>query len=143
VNTKLKGDIAESHVIAAFLKAGKTVLMPFGDRNRYDLALEQDGDFKRVQVKTGRMRGNSLQFSSCSVTSESGKVKHAHYKGQIDLFAVYDPETQKIYLVPVDLCHERDTKLLLKGSSRNQHKPLLASDFEFTCPVSSFGRARA
>lgn len=131
MNTKQKGDIAEAQVIAALLKAGKNVLMPFGDRNRYDCVLEEDGRFERIQVKTGRRKGQSLQFNSYSVTSENGRVKHVHYKGQIDTFAVYDPVDGKIYLVPVGMCRERDTKLLLTGSSRNQFTPLVARDYEF------------
>lgn len=113
------------------MKSGKNVLLPFGDRNRYDCVVEENGKFERIQVKTGRRNGRSLQFNSYSVTSENGQVKHVHYKGQIDKFAVYDPVDGKIYLVPVDLCRERDTKLLLNGSSRNQFTPLLAREYEF------------
>ena len=131
MNTKQKGDISEAQVLAALLKAGKNVLMPFGDRNRYDLVIEENGKFQRVQVKTGQLKTCSIKFSSSSVTSENGHVKHCHYKNQIDLFAVYVPETQVMYLVPVNLCRERDTKLSITGVSRNGHKPLLAKDFEF------------
>jgi PD-(D/E)XK endonuclease len=131
VNTKQKGDIAEAQVLAAFLKAGMSVLMPFGDRSRYDLVVEESGKFKRIQVKTGRVKGTSLIFNSYSVTSENGRVKHVNYRGQVDYFAVYNPSSGKIYMVPVHLCRDRDTRLSFTGDSRNQHKVLRASNFEF------------
>lgn len=132
MNTKQKGDIAEAQVIAAMLKDGFSVLIPFGDRNRYDFVLEENGEYLRIQVKTGSRCGKSLRFKSCSTTTEAGRVKHVHYKGQADVFAVYDPISGKIYLVPVENCGERDTRLSLNGKPRNQHKPLLAVDFEFS-----------
>jgi hypothetical protein len=131
VTTKQKGDISEAQVLAAFLKAGFNVLIPFGDRNRYDCVIEQNGTFKRIQVKTARFIGSSLVFGGYSVTTENGRIKHAHYKGDVELFAVYSPDLNKIYLVPPDRCRDRETRLSLSGVSRNQYSVLLASDFEW------------
>ena len=46
-NSKSVGDITQSQVMAALLRRGKIVLMPFGDNCRYDLVVEQDGLFFR------------------------------------------------------------------------------------------------
>ena len=39
-NSKSVGDITQSQVMAALLKHGKNVLMPFGDNCRYDLVVD-------------------------------------------------------------------------------------------------------
>lgn len=135
MNTKQKGDIAEAHVLAAFLKAGLNVLIPFGDRSRYDCVIEADGCFKRIQVKTGRLESSSIEFNAYSVTTRNGRIAHMPYTGQADAFAVYCPPLDKLYLVPVEKCQKFGTRLSLSGKSRNQFKPLVAADFEW--PVSS------
>ena len=61
-NSKSVGDITQSQVMAALLKHGKNVLMPFGDNCRYDLVVEQEGLFFRIQCKTGRMSRGAVVF---------------------------------------------------------------------------------
>lgn len=50
--TKHTGDISESLVTSMLLRRGYNVLRPIGDRLPYDLCIEQDGVFVRIQVKT-------------------------------------------------------------------------------------------
>jgi hypothetical protein len=136
VNTKQKGDIAEGHVLAAFLKAGKTVLMPFGDRNRYDLVVDEGGKFIRVQVKHGRIRNGAVEFNTCSVSTDKGKIVQRDYHGEVDLFAVYCSANDKVYVVPVDACGSSETRLLLSAKRQaNQFAVRLAADFEFQAPL--------
>jgi hypothetical protein len=47
MNSKIIGDVSEAAVIAALLKSGVNVLIPFGDRSRYDVVIEKDGKFER------------------------------------------------------------------------------------------------
>jgi hypothetical protein len=102
VTTKQTGDISEAVVTAALLRAGKTVLAPFGDRSRYDIALDEDGKLVRIQVKTGWVSDGCLVFRTCSSTRQKGQRVETRYSGQIEYFAVYHREADKIYLVPVD-----------------------------------------
>ena len=102
MNTKAVGDMSQGAVIAALLKAGQVVLLPFGDNQRYDLVVEQNGEFKRVQVKTGRLKDGSIRFQTCSTYAHRGRGKK-DYRGQADLFGIYCPENEKTYLVPVDV----------------------------------------
>jgi hypothetical protein len=136
VNTKQKGDIAEGHVLAAFLKAGKTVLMPFGDRNRYDLVVDEGGRFIRVQVKHGRIREGAVEFNTCSVSTDKGKVVQRAYHGEIDIFAVYCSENDKVYVVPVEACGSSNTRLRVDDKRQaNQFALRRAADFEFRAPL--------
>ena len=56
MNSKDVGEISEGMVLAALLRARKIVLRPFGDNQRYDLVVDEDGTFVRIQCKTARLK---------------------------------------------------------------------------------------
>ena len=85
-----------------FIKAGKIVLIPIGDNERYDFVIDEDGRFRRIQVKTGKVKNGAIEFSTASTNLENGKWVRHGYRGQIDDFAVYCPKLDKVYLVPID-----------------------------------------
>jgi PD-(D/E)XK endonuclease len=97
------GAVTEGRVLAALLAAGHAVAVPFGVA-RYDLVLDMDGDLQRVQCKTGRLRNGAVVFNLYSVRrgGTPGKFDNAPYRGQVDLFGVFCPDTDKVYLVPID-----------------------------------------
>lgn len=139
---KSKGELSEGMVLAALLRAGKVVLQPFGDNQRYDLVIDENGVFVRIQCKTGKLSsdGSFLIFSTCSSQNhrEMGKQD---YRGQIELFGVYSPELDKVYFVPVDQVGLRSACLRIKPTANKQNKGVrLASDFS-SFPDSSVGRA--
>jgi len=49
------GTRTEAVVLAELVKRGYRVLLPFGHNHRYDLVLDVEGRFVRVQCKTGRL----------------------------------------------------------------------------------------
>ena len=98
---KSKGERSEGAVLAALLKKGYVVLLPFGDNQRYDLVVDSPAGFQRIQCKTGKITGGAIAFSTCSVESK-GKHERKDYCGQADLFGVFVPDLDKVYLVPVD-----------------------------------------
>jgi PD-(D/E)XK endonuclease len=99
MNSKAKGEISEGHVIAHLLKRGYSVSMPFGDNQRYDLIWDDGERLWRAQVKTARLRQGCIVFNCTSINGFTGK--RTGYEGQIDLFLVYSPDTDKVYRVPV------------------------------------------
>jgi hypothetical protein len=116
-NPKAIGERSEAAIIAKLLLRGDVVLMPFGDNQRYDLVIERDGRFVRVQCKTGRIKNGVVAFNCCS---NAGGYRKRSYRGEIDLFAVFCPENGQIYLVPVDdvpntIAHLRIDKTEPKG----------------------------
>lgn len=127
-------------VLARLSQAGERISIPFGDKDRYDLVLDRQGEFKRVQCKTGRLRGDVVRFHVKSVYLNSiGKPVVTHYKGQVDFFGVYCPELDTAYLVPEsevgrNICHLRVRK---NGNFRNGSGIRWAKDFE----IRSGGRA--
>ncbi len=106
-NTSLTGEVCRTQIIAALTLQGRTVLVPMGDFQRYDLGIDlgtDDGRFLRVQCKTGRLRKGAIIFYPCSVDSRSkqGGCIRKSYVGQVELFGVYCPDLGKCYLVPVE-----------------------------------------
>ena len=124
------------------------VLLPFGENHRYDLLIDEGDRFIRVQCKTGRLRNGAIWFNTCSYTyhhpSNRGTKPYKHaYKGQADAFGVYCPDTDRVYLVPVDEVGSNCATLRVDPPKNNQSKRVRwAQDYEL-CPgrVSSVGRA--
>jgi hypothetical protein len=100
VDTNQIGDTSLAAVLTALLKVGKVVLFPWGNAQRYDLVLDDEGRFYRVQIKTGKLirNGKAVMFRTANYV----KGRYKHYQGEIELFGVYCPENEKVYLVPVE-----------------------------------------
>lgn len=129
MNTKDVGDISEAQVLAAFLRSGETILMPFGDNKRYDLVLDRGGQFVRVQVKTGRIRNGAVHFKTCSSDRDA---RVACYLGEADLFAVYCPGNHRVYVIPVEVCGLRECTLRLEPEKSRQYAGVrAAADYEY------------
>lgn len=100
MRTGEKGNLSEARILAAFVAAGYLVSVPFGSGHKYDFVVDDSTRLLRVQCKTGRVKGGKLLFNAYS-QSGNGSVKMG-YRGLADLFAVLNPEDDKVYLVPVD-----------------------------------------
>ena len=133
-DTNSTGDISESAIITRFLQLGHVVLTPYGGNQRYDLVIEDaDGQFWRIQCKTGRIDADSTAIRfSIAIRNVTGKNKQSrNYRGQCDYFAVYNEELNKVYLVPVDQVGTASGTLRLTTRKNNQEKNTLwAKDYE-------------
>lgn len=130
MNSKTVGERTEAIILAELLKAGYVVLLPFGDNQRYDMVVEIDGKFQRVQCKTARLLRGTLNFKTCSTYAHRGRPSRG-YRGQADLFGVYSPDTGKVYLVPVEEVGEVEGTLRLEQPLNGQIKGIrMASSFE-------------
>ncbi len=94
------GHRSEAAVLAELVRRGYRVLLPFGVNQRYDLVLENDGRFLRAQCKTGRLRNGVIQFSAVSIQSNTNGTRVRHYTGEVDLFVVYCPDNECVYVIP-------------------------------------------
>jgi len=130
MNAKTVGDISEAMVLAALVRVGKDVLIPWGDNLRYDLAYEEGGKLIRVQCKTARPVGNgSITFPTSSRLGNPGG-KRRDYRGQIEFFGVYYPPIQEVYLVPVNSVGVSLANLRIEPPGNNQAKKILwAKDY--------------
>jgi PD-(D/E)XK endonuclease len=108
----------------ALRMAGLRVLLPFGENTRYDLVVEQDGQFSRIQCKTGRFRGGAVVFKTVSSYAHhrSAQVARRGYQGEIDYFGVHCAETGGVYLVPIDEVPGTDGRLRVDPALNGQQE---------------------
>jgi hypothetical protein len=101
------GAISQAKVLSALTVAGKVVLAPCMNVRPYDFVIEEGERFLRVQVKTGRLFRGAVCFRPHRLRAakrETGwKRRVTDYRGEVDLFGVYCPENDSVYLVPIDV----------------------------------------
>jgi hypothetical protein len=125
------GEKSEAQVLAAFLRSDKVVLLPYGDNQRYDLVVDEDGQFIRVQCKTGRLTDGAVEFSTCSNNWNTKKKRG--YEGQADLFAVYVSESDEVYILPVHGLPKTECRFRIEPTKNGQKaRTRNASDYRFS-----------
>ncbi len=125
------GQRSEGAILAQLVGRGYRVLLPFGVNQRYDLVLDSDGRFLKVQCKTGRLRNGAIRFRSMSVQSNMNRTRVRSYAGEVDFFAVYCPENTRVYLVPADEVSPNNNYLRVDPARNNQSKHVRwARDYE-------------
>ncbi len=113
---KQRGEWVELLFMTRAAKRGYVVSKPWGDFSRYDVGIEQDGRFKRVQVKgTDRREGNNY---SCLLASS--KVK-AYTAKQIDYFAIYVLREDIWYIFPANRLAGQVSVTLSPRRAKSQH----------------------
>ena len=102
---------------AAFVKAGMVVYAPlFGSYGRVDLVVQHNGELRRVQCKTARLVDGVLIFTTCSNTRDQRKA----YAGEIDVFGVYAPALDRVYVVPANDVPSRACTLRIQPTRNRQ-----------------------
>ena len=128
------GDRSTLAIISVFRELGCGIYLPFGENTRCDLILERTGRLDRVQCKTGRLRQGAIVFAVCSCYGHHRNPLTARrdYNGQIDLFAVYCPETGGVYLIPIEDVPTKSTAYLRVDPPKNNQLDRIrfAADYE-------------
>jgi hypothetical protein len=115
----------------ALVGKGYFVSIPFGENHRYDLLVDDGGRILRVQVKTGRLRRDVIEYSCSSSHTHRGGTHARPYFGQADVIAVYCPQNGKVYLVPEEEFVASRAHLRLTAPANNQRRGIRwASRFE-------------
>lgn len=132
------GAESEAVIAAALIQEGYTVLTPNGYMHRYDLVIEDaEGKFWKVQCKTAwhSKDGATLRFNGFSLLMKGQKgrseSKRMGYENDVDYFAVYSPNTRKVYLLPITHVKNTENCLRLIPTGNNQEKNVRwAADYE-------------
>lgn len=132
MNTKQIGEISQLAVAASLAKAGWTILMPYGDNQRYDLVIEKDGRFHRVQCKTGRLiQERDVVVADLISGNSLYGTRRRSYEGQIEFFGIYCPQLDKAYLIPIENAPDQSITLRLAPTLNKQTRGCrMASDYE-------------
>lgn len=103
--TRQTGDIAEMAVMAAITRLGYGVAVPVGIE-KYDFVATRHGVAYKVQVKSGRYNKRGYFEANlrppCRADDYSG--------GDVDAFAVYNPERDEVYWLWFDEAPKRYAK---------------------------------
>lgn len=115
------GARAEAAVASALIRVGMPVFLPaFGMNSRVDLVYLDDRAAVRVQCKSARVLGEVLYFRTCSNTKNTPRG----YLGEIDVFGVFSPAQNLVYLVPASGLPSRCCSLRLAPTRNGQRKRL-------------------
>jgi hypothetical protein len=123
------GNAGEAAVLNALVQRGFDVLVPFGDGQPYDLAIDLGADsVLRVQCKTGWLDRGCVRFNCRTTDHGRGRLS---YRGLADLFGVYFPPRETVYLLPIDAVAEFQGRLRLEPTRNNQRwRVRFAADYE-------------
>lgn len=115
--------------MAALIRRGFHVLVPFGEGRPYDLVVDLGGaSFLRVQCKTAWPRNGCLVFNPHTTDHGRGRLS---YIGRADIFGVYFPPSSSVYLVPISAVTRFSGRLRLAPTRNNQRQGVrYAVDFE-------------
>lgn len=119
VNTSDTGTRTEAVILSALALQGYRVLVPFGGGHPYDLAVETDGEFLRIECKTGHLVKGCIVFNSCTYGRDKTPTS---YRDRADYFAVWCPRLDKVYLVPVEDAGEVEGRLRVESTLNGQSK---------------------
>lgn len=115
-----KGNISESIVLSAYLRAGFNVSVPFGTGAPYDLVVDNCGTFFRVQVKTAWYKNGCILYKGRRrVRDASHNAMRSYTREEVDYFAIYYPKNGQIYVVPL---HNSDGCLRIEPTLNSQRK---------------------
>lgn len=133
MNTRTIGELTELKCQIFCLEKGYIVSKPIVDNARYDLLLDYNGKFYRIQIKTSRWMSKDHEgiiFNCKSQHSISGGNKIMKYTpDEIDFFMT--EFENKFYLVPCENT-KNEMRLRFKPTKNNQdNKANFAKDFEF------------
>ena len=127
MHKKTKGSVAELAVALRLMKEGWQVLIPYGENTRYDLVVERDGRFLRVQIKyvtpkDGVLRVNCRSSNNWSVFQYTSE--------DIDVIAAYDAQSEQSYFVPVAQLRKGAIRLRpLPPKNHQTHQVRFAREF--------------
>ena len=134
MTTKQIGNIGEAKVLSDFVRLGIPVYLPFGDNEKADLIAEFNGKLNKIQVKSSqKIIEDKVKFSLVSSTMHrQNGVKHIYTENEIDYFALYNLERDRVYLISINeegLPKSEVTIRFNPSKTKNQFKTFLEEDY--------------
>lgn len=136
MTTKQMGNIGEAKVLSKFVEMQIPVYIPFGDNEKADLIADFNGKLQRIQVKTcEKAEDGKMIFSLVSSTEHRKQgTKHCYTSEEIDYFALYNIERDKLFLISIteeNLPTTAVTIRYIKPKNNNQYKIFMENDYLF------------
>ncbi len=103
MDSKAKGDVSEYGAIFQLLKLNWNVLKPIGDRLPYDLVIERNNEFLKIQVKSGYKTKSGYSINNVRAKTNRKHYKFEKYKINDFHFAIcYLKEEEVYYVFPIE-----------------------------------------
>jgi hypothetical protein len=110
----------EALIVSELLRRGLHVLLPHGFNRRYDLVLDLNDRFVRIQCKSARLIKGAVHFNTVSTRSNRRSTLRRSYVGEIEYFMAYCPSTDEIYAVPIEHAPLTGVTLRVTPPANNQ-----------------------
>jgi hypothetical protein len=130
-----KGAVAEAAVTAAAVQLGFLVLRPVCEGGRYDLGIDMDPAFLRVQCKIARHLDGVLSVGlATNRCTPRGYVSTRYTAAEIDAVGIYSPNLNRCFLIPIqEVAGRRGIHLRLGPTKNNQAARIKwARDYDFS-----------
>jgi prevent-host-death family protein len=140
----LKGNVAELKIAAEATRLGIPVLRPIAEHTRYDLVFEVADQFFRIQCKWASRNGDVITVRVITNRrGPNGFIRRPYTADEIDAIAAYCGDTERCYLLPMELIAGRKQILLRLAPPKNGQRACLnwATDQELSGAVAQLGRA--
>lgn len=121
-DTKSVGDRSEIEVMAALIRHGYLISIPYGENHRYDLLADDGASISRIQVKTGRLLPSGVITFNCYSSHLHRGGPCRSYIGEVEYVAVYCPQVDKVYLIPEADLNRTKTYLRISPPVNGQSK---------------------
>lgn len=127
-DTHFKGVIGELEFTSHLIKKGYTVLTPVNPNSCYDLVIEKEGTFTKLQVKYCTPRNGTL----CVELDRKQRTTKSYKERGVDAMGAYDSVHEKFYLIPMDkIKTKKEIWLRVEQSKSAQTKNVhFAEEFE-------------
>lgn len=122
MKSKEKGDLAVAKAISYFVEQGYEVLLPIGDKKKYDLVTEKDGVLKRVQCKftTHRPEGSYVVPLRVMGGNRSYYSANSYKTGDFDVLFALTGDGD-VYVIPSEITNKLKNSLTL-GNKCDKYK---------------------
>ena len=127
-NAHHTGEISELQVATEYKKARYNILWPGTHQVPYDFVAERGGQFERVQVKSGRVDGGSIDIHVCSWKNDGAAREYGD--NEIDAFGIYVRELEQVYIVPVEIAPKQNMRLRLDAVTNGRDRVHWAAKYE-------------
>lgn len=125
MNTKNIGNLGESKVLCKFIEYGIPVYIPYGDNEKADLIAEFNGKLNKIQIKTSIKTDNGAMLFDLTSSTNHRKngARHIYTSDEIDYFACYNVERDKIFLIDIkSLKNKVSIKIRFDVPKKNMNK---------------------
>jgi hypothetical protein len=136
-STSRKGAVAEAEIAAALIRLDLVVLWPMCEGGRYDLVVDLGRRLLRIQCKWASRHGDVLTARCSTSRHTPGGYRRSTYSAdEIDAIALFAPDTDGCYLIPIQEAEGHKAISLRLAPTRNNQAELVRWARDYELPAS-------